>query len=53
MHLVEVLGGILAGHLLQNVLTTGMSSREVGQVIDLGVDNDPKGVLIIVLRDLR
>lgn len=53
VHLVEVLCGILAGHLLQDVLTTGVGSGEVGQVIDLGVDNDPERVLIVVLRDLK
>lgn len=52
MHLVEIAGGILSSDLLQDVLTTGVSSGKVGEIVDLGVDNDPEGVLIVVLRDL-
>lgn len=53
VHLVEVLGGILASDGLEDVLTTRVGHSELGHIVDLGVDDDVEGVFGVVLRDLE
>lgn len=52
MHLVEILGCVLAGHGFENVFTARVGHREFGHIVDLGVDDDVEGVFGVVFRDL-
>ncbi len=50
----EGLGGVLAGDLfvVEDVLSTGVELGELGDVVDLGVDDNPEVASLVVLGDL-
>ncbi|KAI3481623.1 hypothetical protein L1887_55848 [Cichorium endivia] len=50
----EGLGGVLTGDLfvVEDVLTTRVELGKLGDVVDLGVDDDPEVALLVVLGDL-
>ena len=69
MVLPELLGGVLAGNTLEDLLATRMlillrlsvarplcakrqTHLELGQVVDILIDNDPKAVGLVVRRNV-
>jgi hypothetical protein len=49
--LVELLGGILAGNLEQNLLAARVLIHELGDIEHLIVDDNPKVIFLVVLGD--
>lgn len=47
VQVVEGIGSVCAGYLTQNGLTTRVGIEEVGDIIDLGVDDEPDVVLCV------
>lgn len=50
MVLPELLGGVLAGNTLENLLATGVVILELGQIINVAIDNDVQVIGLVVRR---